>query len=170
MCKLTILWYRTPTENMGKRRRSKTTTKHLLIPAPHPTVHRGTPNETNKGIPPRRQAATRLFSKSFDPNQFNSQVPITGITSQTAQIALDRSANWFRCRNAASGELNSNNPLQISPHFMRDLASTEQEESQHRKKSAGRIQSQQEKKGADRSDQLTTHEEPYNSRIQTNHK
>jgi len=53
---------------------------------------------------------------------------------------------------------------------MRDLASTEPEESQHRKKSAGRIESQKEKRGADRSDQLTAHEEPYKSRIQTNHK
>jgi len=86
--------------------------------------------------------------KSLDPNQFNSQVPITGIKSQTAQIALDHSANWSRsCRNAAPGDLNSNNPLQISPHFMRDLASTEPEESQHRKKSAGRIRIPARKKG-----------------------
>jgi len=31
--------------------------------------------------------------KSLDPNQFNSRVPITGIKSQTAQMALDHSAN-----------------------------------------------------------------------------
>lgn len=31
--------------------------------------------------------------KLLDPNQFNSQVSITGIASQAAPIALDRGAN-----------------------------------------------------------------------------
>lgn len=54
---------------------------------------------------------------------------------------------------------------------MWDPGITEPEESQHMKRAESvRESNPSKKKGMDRSDQITTHEEPYTTRIQTNHK
>lgn len=54
---------------------------------------------------------------------------------------------------------------------MWDPGITEPEESQHMKRAESvRESNPSKKKGMDRSDQITTHEEPYTTRIQTNNK
>lgn len=135
-------------KNRGKRRRSKpqpaTNLNNFKLCFLVWRNNQGTPNGFGKDCQENRSIR-------------DNQLQITRIASKVAQIALGRSANWFKsCRNAAPGELNPNNPFEISPYLIWDPA-TEPEESQHRKTTeSGWESSPSKKKGMDRSNQIST--------------